>query len=105
MFKQDLRDLIEFDEKKFLAKVLVNQPGYRMVLLNFRAGQAMPEHSAKEMVTVYALSGHITFYESQSPHELRAGEVLWIDAGIPHRLEAHEDSSLLVVRAGAAVSS
>ena len=33
MYKHNLRDLIEYDENKFLAKVLVNQPGYRMVLL------------------------------------------------------------------------
>lgn len=104
MYTQNLRDQIEYDEKKFVAKVLVNQPGYRLILLNFRSGQSMPEHSANEMVTVYAISGHITFYEGQSPTELRAGEVLWIDAGKPHRLEAHEDSSLLVVRAGNAPS-
>ena len=65
----------------------------------------MPEHSAKEMVTVYAISGHISFYEGQAHAELRAGEVLWINAGALHRLEAHEDSSLLVVRAGNTVAA
>lgn len=105
MFKQNLNDVIEFDENRFLAKVLVNQPGYRMILLNFRAGQGMPEHSAREMVTVYVVSGHITFYENQAPSEMRAGEVVWIHAGVPHRVDAHEDSSLLVIRAGAAAAS
>lgn len=100
MFKQNLREVTEFDEKKFLANVLVNQPGYRMLLLTFRAGQGMPEHSAGEMVTVYVVSGHITFYEGQAPTEMRTGEVIWIDAGAPHRICAHEDSSLLVIRAG-----
>jgi uncharacterized protein (DUF2249 family) len=100
MQKHNVQDLIEFNEKAFSPKTLINQPGYRLVLLNLRAGQSVPEHAAKEMVTVFAMSGHITFYENQTPFELRAGEVLWIDGGVPHRLDAHEDSSLLVVRAG-----
>jgi uncharacterized protein (DUF2249 family) len=100
MQKHNVQDLIEFNEMKFSSKTVISQPGYRLVLLNLRAGQSVPEHAAKEMVTIYAISGHITFYEKQVPADLRAGEVLWIDGGVPHRLEAHEDSSLLVVRAG-----
>lgn len=95
-----LRELVEFDDKKFSPTVLMNRPGYRLVLLNLRRGQGIPEHATKEMVTVYAISGHITFYEAQSPFELRAGEVLFIEGGVPHGLEAHEDSTLLVVAAG-----
>lgn len=98
-------ELIEFDEKKSLPKVLMNRPGYRLVLLNLRRGQGIPEHATQERVTVYAVAGHITFYEGQSPFELRAGEVLCIDDGVPHKLEAHEDSTLLVVAAGTPVSA
>lgn len=105
MFTQNLRDVIEFDEKKFLAKVLVKEAGYRMILLNFRAGQGMPEHSAREMVTVYVISGHITFYENNVPADLRSGEVVWMNPRAPHRVDAHEDSSLLVIRAGGASAS
>jgi uncharacterized protein (DUF2249 family) len=100
MQKHNVQDLIEFNEMKFSSKTVISQPEYRLVLLNLRAGQSVPEHAAKEMVTIYAISGHITFYEKQVPADLRAGEVLWIDGGVPHRLEAHEDSSLLVVQAG-----
>lgn len=102
MQKQNLQQLIEYDDRKFLPKVLVSQPGYRLVLMNLRAGQSIPEHSTRDTVTVYAIAGHITFYENQIPAELRAGEVLWIEGGVPHRLDAHEDSSLLVIRAGQA---
>ncbi len=97
-----LSELIEFDEKKPVPKVLMNRPGYRLVLLNLRKGQTIPEHATREMVTVYAIDGHITFYEDKSPYELRRGEVLWIEGGVPHALEAHEDSTVLVVAAGSA---
>lgn len=100
MHIHNLRELAEFDDKKFLPKVLMNRPDYRLVLLNLRAGQSVPEHANKSMVTVYAINGHITFYENRSPFELRAGNVLSIEGGVPHALEAHEDSTLMVIAAG-----
>ena len=100
MEKRNLTELIEFDDLKILQKVLADRPGYRMVLLNLRSGQNIPEHSTRERISVYAISGHITFYEDQTAVDLRTGEVLWIGGNVPHRLEAHEDSSLLVFRAG-----
>lgn len=105
MQKHNLQQLIEFDETRFLPRVIHNEPGFRLVLLNLRAGQSVPEHSTSDRVAVYALSGHITFYENQSPADLRAGEMVMIEADVPHRLEAHEDSSLLVIRAGDAAQS
>lgn len=101
----NLNDLVEFNEQKFLPKVILNQPGFRLVLLNLRAGQSVPEHSTSDRVAVYALSGHITFYGDQTATELHAGEILWIDGGVRHRLDAHRDSSLLVIRSGAAAST
>lgn len=105
MHIHNLCGLVEFDDKKFFPKVLVNRPGYRLVLLNLKAGQSVPEHATKEMVTVYAISGHITFYENRTPFELSAGHVLFIDGGVPHALEAHEDSTLLVVAAGSTIAA
>lgn len=99
-----LHELVEFDDKKFSPKVLMNRPGYKLVLLNLRRGQSIPEHASKEMVTVYAISGHITFYEAKSPFTLRTGEALFIEGGVPHALEAHEDSTLLVMAAGSSVA-
>lgn len=105
MQKLNLKDFIAFDEQRFLPKVLVNQPGFRLVVLNLRAGQSVPEHSTTDRVAVYAVSGHITFYENQTPAELRAGEMLWIESGMAHRLDAHEDSSVLVIRSAPAAAT
>lgn len=95
-----VHELVSFDNEKFSPKILMNRPGYRLVLLNLRRGQRVPEHATKEMVTVYAISGHITFSEAGIPFELRSGEALLIEGGIRHSLQAHEDSTLLVVAAG-----
>lgn len=100
MEKHNLKDVIEYSDAKPLPRVLSNQPGYRLVLLNLRSGQRIPEHATREMVTIYAITGHITFHAGHEATELREREVIRIDPGVPHQLEAHADSSLLVVAAG-----
>ncbi|MFL6303864.1 MAG: DUF2249 domain-containing protein [Candidatus Sulfotelmatobacter sp.] len=97
MQKLNLNVLIEYDDKRFNPKVLMNEPGYRMVLLSMRAGQSVPEHESKGIVTVHAILGHITIYAGVFPDELYAGEILCIESGRRHSLEAHEDSALLVL--------
>lgn len=102
MQKYNLNELIEYNDSRFNPKVLVNEPGYRMVLLNLRKGQSVPAHANQVVVTVYAITGHITFYENSESCELHAGEVVRIAAGAQHHLEAHEDSALYVLAAGQA---
>ena len=99
MRKYNLNDLIEFGSR-FNPKVLINEPGYRMVLLSMRAGHSIPEHATQGKVTVYTMRGHVTFYEGDVPFELHAGEVVSVEEGALHRVEAHEDSALLVLATG-----
>jgi uncharacterized protein (DUF2249 family)/quercetin dioxygenase-like cupin family protein len=105
MQKLNLNVLIEYDDERFNPKVLMNEPGYRMVLLSMRAGQRIPEHASKGMVTMQAILGHITLYAGHFPDELYAGEIICIESGVPHRIEAIEDSALLVLSTGGSDSS
>jgi quercetin dioxygenase-like cupin family protein len=105
MHKHDLNELIEFDDERFHPKVLLNEPGYRMVLLTMRTGQSIPEHTALGILTIHAIVGRITFFSGSLSCELRAGQAACIGNGVPHRLEAHEDSALLVLITGEAESS
>lgn len=105
MRKLNLNVLIEYDDENFSPKVLMNEPGYRMVLLSMRARQRIPEHASQGMATVYAILGHITVYAGSFPDELYAGEVICIESGVPHRIEAIEDSALLVLSTGGSDSS
>jgi quercetin dioxygenase-like cupin family protein len=105
MQKHNLNALIEYDDEKFSPKVLMEEPGYRMVLLNVRAGQLVPEHASKGMVTIQAILGHISLFAGPFPDELYAGEIICIESGVPHRIEAIEDSALLVLSTGGADSS
>jgi|SRR5665213_2925346 len=100
-----IANLIEYDNNAPKPKVLVNEPGYRMLLFGLRAGQSIPEHSNPGVVTVHALRGHVTFYIRSVPNELRAGEILVMEASAPHRVEAHDDSALLVMATAVPVAN
>ena len=105
MHKLSLNTLIEYDDEKLRPKVLMNESGYRMVLVSMRAGQRIPEHASKGMVTIHAILGHITLFAGPFPDELYAGDVICIESGISHRIEAVEDSALLVLSTGGPASS
>jgi quercetin dioxygenase-like cupin family protein len=88
---------VEYEEQRFSPKVLMNEPGYRMVSLSLRARQTIPEHASRGIVTLYVILGHITLFAGPFPDELYAGQVTCIESGVRHRIEAFEDSALLVL--------
>jgi quercetin dioxygenase-like cupin family protein len=97
MQKHNLNQLLEYDDERFRPKMLLNEPGYRMMLLNMRAGQSIREHAVQGIVTAYAILGHVSLYAGPCPCDLHAGELVCIESGLPHRVEAQEDSALLVL--------
>jgi uncharacterized protein (DUF2249 family)/quercetin dioxygenase-like cupin family protein len=91
-----LNELIKFDDQKFNAQVLMNQPDFRVLLLCLRAGQQVPEHSAAGNITVHAITGNAIFYDGDQPCDMTAGTIVQLAPGRPHRVEAVTDSALLV---------
>lgn len=68
----------------------------RIVLVSLRAGQSLPEHAANGLVTVYSVGGRVLFYEGTECCDMVPGTLIRLAPGRPHRLEAKEDSRLLV---------
>jgi uncharacterized protein (DUF2249 family)/quercetin dioxygenase-like cupin family protein len=96
MQRFEINDLIEFDDQKFNAVVLANEPDVRLVLLCLRAGQVVPEHSAAGSITVQAITGLAAFYDGEEACEMFSGTLVRLDAGRAHRVQAHTDVALLV---------
>jgi len=68
----------------------------RVVLVSLRAGQSLPEHVANGLVTVYSVGGRVLFYERAECSEMAPGSLVRLEPSRPHRLDAKEDSRLLV---------
>lgn len=96
MKQLDLNAFQDFGEGEIGRRVLLDDPVRRMVLVSLRAGQGLPEHGTPSPASVYVISGRVRFHEGDEEAESSAGTLLCLTPGRTHKLEAEEDSRLLV---------
>src|SRR5581483_10904821 len=61
-----------------------------------RAGERHSKHHVPGEITVQCLEGRIIFGVEDVPHELKAGQMLYLAGGQPHYVQGIEDSSVLL---------
>jgi len=66
--------------------------------LSLTKGRQIPTHHAPGEITVHCLEGRINFTADGAPHELGAGQLLVLAAGVPHSVAGLEDSVVLVTK-------
>lgn len=75
---------------------LVKTSELELIRLVLPAGKEIPSHRAPGAITVQCLEGRVAFTACGATQELRAGELLYLDAGEPHAVKGVENSSVLV---------
>jgi quercetin dioxygenase-like cupin family protein len=78
------------------AMTLHKGPGLRIVLIAMHANTTIPSHRADGPISVQVLEGVLTFRAEAQAVTLRAGQLLTLSAGIPHVVEAAEESAFLL---------
>jgi quercetin dioxygenase-like cupin family protein len=78
------------------AKTLVKYDGLRVVLIALQAGSKIPEHQTEGQISIQVVVGHIQVRAQGRSFELRSGGLLALDQGLPHGLEAFEESAFLL---------
>lgn len=78
---------------------LVHHPDLRLVLVAMRRGVVMSDHRTVARITVHALTGRIRLRLPDRTETLAAAEILVLDRGIVHDVEALEDSTFLLTLA------
>ncbi|MFN7998485.1 MAG: DUF2249 domain-containing protein [Bryobacteraceae bacterium] len=96
MKELDINTFADFSDQEVARRILMEDPVMRVVLVSLRAGQSLPEHAANGLVTVYSVGGRVLFYEGDECCDMVPGKLIRLAPGRPHRLEAKEDSRLLV---------
>lgn len=81
------------------AVTLVKEGGLNVVLARLRAGGSMAEHAAPGAATVQVLSGHVRIDVGDEKLDVPAGRLVAFDAKVRHKVEAIEDSTLLLTLA------
>ena len=78
------------------ARTLVKYDNFRVVVVALQAQARMPEHKTEGRISVHLLSGHIRLNASGRTFDLRPGSLLALDQGVPHGIEALEESAFLL---------
>ena len=81
------------------ARTLIKCDDFRVVLTALQASTRVPEHKNDGRISVHVLSGHIQVKASGRTFSLRAGGLLALDQGVPHDVEALEESAFLLTMA------
>ena len=79
------------------SKTLAKYPDFRIVLVCMRAGSHMNDHKAEARISIQALRGKILLHvPDQKSIELSSGQLMTLDCGIHHDVEAIEESAFLL---------
>jgi quercetin dioxygenase-like cupin family protein len=78
------------------AKTLVKFDDLRIVLMVLKARSRIPGHQTEGRISIHTLAGHIQVRAQGRTFDLLSGRLLALDHGVPHDVEALEDSAFLL---------
>ena len=78
------------------ARTLVKYEDLRVVLMALQAEARMPEHKTDGRISIHLLSGHVRLTACGRTFDLRPGSLVALDQGVPHGVEALEQSAVLL---------
>ncbi|HLJ67083.1 MAG TPA: cupin domain-containing protein [Chloroflexota bacterium] len=85
-----------YDAGKPTGKTLVKEPDLRIVLIALRDGAGLEEHQASGPISVQVIEGKITLRVMNARVDLTAGEIVALEAGVRHDVEAAGDAAFLL---------
>ena len=85
-----------YEREGHTARTLVREPDLRVVLVVMRGGSVIKEHRAKETATIHVLSGRVHVRLEDRSEDLPGGRLLVLERGLPHSVEAAEESTFLL---------
>lgn len=93
---RDMRTEDAYVREGHTARTLTREHDLRIVLVVMKAASRIAEHRANETASIHALSGHLRLHLPNRLVELHAGELLVLERGLRHDVEAVDDSSFLL---------
>jgi len=75
---------------------LLRQPPITHVLFAFEQGGTLAQHTTNGTVTIHSLEGRLLAQVDGDEFELKAGQLLCLQPGVPHDVRALEPSAMLL---------
>jgi quercetin dioxygenase-like cupin family protein len=96
MYLFDLQQLAQFDDKKPNVQILARSGHARQILFSFRTGQGLREHTTSSQIAVQVIAGQLIFSVYEESQTLTPGQVVLLEASVPHSLLAESDTVMLL---------
>ena len=81
------------------ARTLVKYPDLRIVLVSMKAGTRFKQHKTSARFAILTLAGHVRLHLPNATVEVPRGELLALDRGVSHDVEAIRQSTFLLILA------
>ena len=78
------------------SRTLAKYPDFRIVLILMKGGTRMRQHRAEGRISIQTLKGQVCIHLVQRKVNVSAGDLLVLDCGVLHDVEALEESALLL---------
>lgn len=78
------------------SRAILKSPGLELMRMVLPAGKKVTEHQVPGEITIQCLEGQLELTAHGNRLEMRAGDMVYLQGGVPHALHAQEDTSLLV---------
>lgn len=87
-----LRDDLVYNEDRVAITVMMETETSKEIRILFRKGQTMKEHKAGFPITIEIHLGAIAFGVGDKELNMKVGDMIYLEANVPHQLLATEDS-------------
>lgn len=91
-----LTEETKFAPNGIVSRTLLRTPNSRVVLFGFAAGQELTEHTSTQHAVVQILTGECEFSLGGKPHNVKAGDLIYMTPNLPHALKATTQFSMLL---------
>jgi quercetin dioxygenase-like cupin family protein len=78
------------------SKTLAKYPDFRIVLILMKGGTRMRQHRAEGRISIQQLKGQVCIHLADRKVNVSAGQLLVLDCGVLHDVEALEESAILL---------
>ena len=93
---REMRNEEAYVREGHTARTLVREPDLRIVLVVMKAGGLIAEHHVSRTASIHALAGHVRLRIPGRDVDLPAGQLLVLERGLRHDVEAVLDSAFLL---------
>ena len=91
-----LAEETKFAANGIVSRTLLRTANARTVLFGFAEGQELTEHTSTQHAVIQILSGECEFSLGGQPHNLKAGDILYMPPNLAHAVRATTQFSMLL---------